>query len=147
MELVEFYVEPMSSLPIHPKGDPGLSLEGMKEFVKNHFEDFVNRKKPEVALVNFSADFLDHDEPSGPQVGPEAAMVMMKAAHQKWPDLHVTVEDLIAEGDKVVVRNSWRATDATTRKKIEFHGFVMWRFAGRKIVERWATITEPQEIY
>jgi predicted ester cyclase len=119
----------------------------MKEFVRNHFEDFVNRKKPEVALVNFSADFLDHDELSGPQVGPHAAMVMMKAAQQKWPDLNVTVEDIIAEGDKVVVRNTWRATDAATGKKIEFHGFVMWRFAERKIVERWATITEPRETH
>jgi predicted ester cyclase len=44
-----------------------------------------------------------------------------------------------------MVRNTWRATDATTGKKIEFHGFVLWRFAGRKIVERWATITEPRE--
>jgi predicted ester cyclase len=135
----------MNPLATHPKGDPGLSLEEMKEFVKNHFEDFVNRKKPEVALVNLSVDFLDHDEPSGPQVGPEAAMVMMKAAYEKWPDLRVTVEDLIAEGDKVMVRNTWRATDAATGKKIEFHGFVLWRFAGRKIVERWATITEPRE--
>jgi len=136
----------MNPLPAPPKGDPGMSLEEMKKFVKNHFEDFVNRKKPEVALANFSADFLDHDEPLGPQVGPEAAMIMMKAAHQKWPDLHVTVEDLVAEGDKVVARNTWRATNAATGKKIEFHGFVMWRFADRKIVERWATITEPREI-
>ncbi len=29
-------------------------------------------------------------------------------------------------------------------KKIQFHGFVLWRFAGRKIVERWATLTPPQ---
>ena len=58
----------------------------------------------------------------------------------------MTVEDSIAEGDKVVVRNSWRATDIALGKKIEFHGFVMWRFAARKMVERWATITEPREI-
>jgi predicted ester cyclase len=135
----------MNPVVAQPKGDPGLSLEEMKEFVKNHFEDFVNQKKSKVALVNFSDNFLDHDEPLGPQVGPKAAMVMMEAAYKKWPDLHVTVEDLIAEGDKVMVRNTWRATDATTGKKIEFHGFVLWRFAGRKIVERWATITEPRE--
>ena len=136
----------MNSLTVPPKGDPGLSLQEMKEFVKNHFEDFVNQKKPEAALVNFSADFLDHDEPPGPQVGPQAAITMIKAAYQRWPDLHVTVEDSIAEGDKVVVRNSWRATDIAVGKKIEFHGFVMWRFARRKMVERWATITEPREI-
>jgi predicted ester cyclase len=135
----------MEPLQVPSKSDPGLTLEEMKKFVANHFEDFVNRKKPEVALVNFSADFLDHDEPSGPQVGPEAAVAMMKAAYQKWPDLHVVIEDMIAEGDKVMVRNTWLATEAASGKKIEFHGFVLWRFANRKIVERWATLTAPRE--
>jgi hypothetical protein len=37
----------------------------MKRFARNYFEDFVNRKKSEVALMNFSPDFLDHDEPTG----------------------------------------------------------------------------------
>ena len=128
------------------KADPGLSLREMKEFVQNHFENFVNRKKSEVALVNFSADFLDHDEPTGVEVGPEAAKRMMEAAYQRWPDLRVTVEDILAEGDKVMVRNSWTATEAATRQKIEFHGFVLWRFANKKIVERWATITPPTAV-
>jgi len=135
----------MSSTKVPAKGDPGFTLEEMKQFVRNHFEDFVNRKKPEVALVNFSADFLDHDEPTGPQVGPEAAMAMMKANYQRWPDFHVTVEGVIAEGDKVMVRAIWRATEASTGKKIEFHGFALWRLANRKIVERWATVTPPRE--
>jgi hypothetical protein len=42
---------------IPAKSDPGFTLEEMKQFVRNHFEDFVNRKKPEVAMVNFSAGF------------------------------------------------------------------------------------------
>jgi predicted ester cyclase len=128
-----------------PEGDPGFTLDEMKQFVAKHFDEFVNRKNPDVARENFSADFLDHDEPSGPQVGAEAAITMMKAAFQKWPDLHVTIEDMIAERDKVMVRNTWRSTDAATGHKIEFHGFVLWRFANRKIVERWATLTAPRK--
>jgi len=133
--------------PIVPaQADPGFSLEEMKTFVRNHFEDFVNRKKSEVALQNFSGDFLDHDEPGGVAVGPQAAKTMMEGAYQKWPDLRVTVEDLLAEGDKVMARNVWRATDGATGQKVEFHGFVLWRFADRKIVERWATITPPRPV-
>jgi predicted ester cyclase len=136
-----------NSLPVVPeKADPGLSLDEMKTFVRNHFEDFVNRKKSEVALVNFSEDFLDHDEPGGVAVGAQAAKTMMEGAYQKWPDLHVTVEDILAEGDKVMVRNRWQATEKETGRKIEFHGFVLWRFARRKIVERWATITPPKPV-
>jgi predicted ester cyclase len=71
---------------------------------------------------------------------------MMEHAYERWPDLHVEVRDILAEGDKVMVRNQWTATEKATGKRIEFHGFVLWRFASGKIVERWATITPPTEI-
>jgi len=133
--------------PVVPaKGDPGLSLEEMKTFVRDHFEDFVNRKRSEVALRNFSEDFLDHDEPGGVAVGAQAAKAMMEGVYQHWPDIHVLVEDILAEGDKVMVRNTWRATDRATNRTIEFHGFVLWRFANKKIVERWATLTQPKPV-
>jgi hypothetical protein len=64
---------PATDFKIPAKADPGLTLEEMKRFVRNHFEDFVNRKKSEVALKNLNTDFLDHDEPTGVEVGPEAA--------------------------------------------------------------------------
>jgi predicted ester cyclase len=71
---------------------------------------------------------------------------MMEYAYKRWPDLHVQVEDILAEGDKVMVRNSWTATEASTGQRIEFHGFVLWRFANKKIVERWATITPSKTV-
>jgi predicted ester cyclase len=71
---------------------------------------------------------------------------MMEGVHKTWPDIHVTVDDILAEGDRVMVRNTWRATDRATNRRIEFHGFVLWRFANKKIVERWATITQPRPI-
>lgn len=133
-------------LPVPAKSDPGFTPEEMKHFVRKHFDDFVNRKLSGVAFDNFSADFLDHDEPGGPVVGPLAAKTMMEHAYQRWEDLHVTVEDILAEGDKVMVRNIWTGTETSTGKKIQFGGFVLWRFANRKIVERWATLTSPAEV-
>jgi predicted ester cyclase len=132
-----------SPLPVPAIAPPGLTLEEMKQFVRRHFDDFVNQQKFDVAFVNFSEDFLDHDEPGGPVVGPLAAKTMMQGACQRWPDLHVVVEDILAEGDKVMVRNVWTATEKATGRKISFRGFVLWRFANRKIVERWATLTPP----
>ena len=118
----------------------------MKLFVRQHFDDFVNHKRSSVALQNFSQDFLDHDGPAGPVAGPEAARQMMEGAYRKWPDLQVEVLDAICDGDKVMVRNQWTGTDAVSRIKCEFHGFVLWRFANGKIVERWATVSDPQEV-
>lgn len=40
----------MAQLPVPAKADPGLSLNEMKQFVRQHFEDFVNRGLTDVAL-------------------------------------------------------------------------------------------------
>ena len=63
--------------------------------------------------------------------------------YQSMPDLRVTIEDIIAEGDKVMCRNVWRWTDTASGQKMHFHGFVLWRFEGEQIAERWATVTSP----
>lgn len=59
---------------------------------------------------------------------------------------HAEILDLIAEHDKVVVRNHWTGTEAATGRKLEFYGMVIWRVAHRQLVERWAYLTPPQPI-
>ncbi len=71
---------------------------------------------------------------------------MMIAMHKSFPDLRVEVLEALAEGDRVMVRNVWTGTHADTGKRMEFHGFVLWRLRDGKIVERWATVTPPKEL-
>jgi predicted ester cyclase len=66
---------------------------------------------------------------------------------KRFPDIHVTIEDIIAEDDKVVVRNTWRATDQDSGQKIEFSGIVIWRIAGGQLAERWAYLEAPHPIH
>lgn len=116
-----------------------------KQFIIHHFEEFVNNKNAAVALQNMSADFLDHDEANGPVIGAEAAKTMMEGMYKMLPDIHVSIEDIICEGDKVMVRNIWTGTTGDG-KKIQFKGFVLWRLKDGKIVERWATVTPPYPV-
>ena len=39
-----------------------LTLDQMKSFVKNHFEDFVNKRNAAVIHMNMTSDFYDHDD-------------------------------------------------------------------------------------
>lgn len=121
-----------------------LTLQEMKHFVRNHFEDFVNKRNPTVIRKNMTSDFHDHDGPGGKPTDLFGDEKMMLGMYKAMPDLHFTIEDMIAEGDKVVCRNIWRWTDQSG-KKMQFHGFVLWRFEGDKIAERWATVTPPGE--
>ncbi|MFZ1131438.1 MAG: ester cyclase [Terriglobales bacterium] len=122
------------------------SPEELKQFIRNHFEEFVNRKNLEIADVNFAPDFVDRgsDVPPGMPPGPQGAKVYVGGALKKFPDMHVTVEDVIVEGDKVVVRNVWRGTDRDTGKKLRFGGIVIWRVADGKLAERWAYLESPK---
>jgi predicted SnoaL-like aldol condensation-catalyzing enzyme len=135
---------PKMSVTSHP--NTGMTHSEMKEFVLNHFEEFVNRKNLAIGKINFAPEFVDYgtDVPPGLPPGPEGAMAYVGGAYKKFPDIHVDILDLIAEGDKVVVRNHWTGTEATTSTKFEFSGIVIWRIAHRQLVERWAYLTPPR---
>ena len=68
-------------------------------------------------------------------------------AFKRYPDLRVVIEDIIAEGDKVAVRNRWQATDAQTGTAMEFGGIVIWRVSAGKLAERWAYLQTPHPIH
>jgi predicted ester cyclase len=63
------------------------------------------------------------------------------------PDLHMTVEDLIAEGDRVVIRDSITGTHRgeymgipPTGKTITYNEIFILRFAGGRIAETWGVV-------
>jgi predicted ester cyclase len=121
-----------------------LSPGDMKTIVRQHFEEFVNNRHADVIRRNMTPDFLDHDGPEGKEVGIAEDEQMMWQMYEYMPDIHVEIDDMIAEGDKVVCRNVWRWTDVQRGTPMEFRGFVEWRFEGDKIAERWATVTPPR---
>jgi steroid delta-isomerase-like uncharacterized protein len=92
----------------------------------------------------FATDFVNHD-PNAPDVndleGYKGLIVMTRTG---IPDFHVTSEDIIAEGDKVVSR--WTASGThkgelfgipPTGKKATWKGISIYRFADGKIIEAW----------
>ena len=138
-----------SAVPSEVKNpETGMTHLEMKEFIRNHFEEFVNRKNVGIGGVNFAPGFVDHgaDVPPGLPPGPAGAMKYVGAALKKVPDLHVTIMDMIAEDDKVVVRNHWTGTDVASNQRLEFSGIVIWRIADLHIVERWAYLESPHPV-
>ena len=116
-----------------------MTTEQAKALVRRHFEEFVNKKNHDIVYETMSDDFYDHDGPGGKPANREGGRQMMTNWHQMMPDLHLTIEDMIAEGDKVVCRAVWRATDKNG-KPFLLKGIVIWRLAEGKLVERWASV-------
>ena len=64
-----------------------------------------------------------------------------------YPDIHLTVEDLIAEGDRVVARNTVTGTHrgefmgvAPTGKSVTYNEIFVFRFADGRVVETWGVV-------
>ena len=71
----------------------------------------------------------------------------MVAYTSGFPDLRLTTEDMVAEGDKVAIRNTWRGTHhgtfqglPPTGKHVTFTGTDVFHVVGGKIVEQWADL-------
>jgi hypothetical protein len=79
---------------VNPK--TGMTHREAREFMRNQFEEFVNKKNVQVGNLNFAADFVDHgaDVPPGVPPGPAGAIANVGGALQKFPDLHVTIDEM-----------------------------------------------------
>ena len=81
-----------------------MSNEDNKAIVRRWYEEFWNRGKLEVADELLHTDYVYQD---GYGAGAPSVMAI-KEGHAIWhrilPDMHFTIEDMIAEGETVVVR-------------------------------------------
>jgi predicted ester cyclase len=123
------------------------TLESNKALIRAHYEELVNRKNLAAADSQLAPDFIDHGAPPGTPRGPEAAKIAMRRLHSAMPDVWVTLDEVLAEGDRVAVRATWRGTHqgslfgkAPSGRKVTVSGMVFWRVADGKIAERWATV-------
>jgi steroid delta-isomerase-like uncharacterized protein len=91
--------------------------------------------------------YIRHD-PNAPEVrGPEEEKRLIVMYRSAFPDLHFTVEDMVAEGDKVATRIGISATHRgellgipPTEKQLAFTAMELYRIANGKIDEQWVNV-------
>jgi predicted ester cyclase len=117
-----------------------MSIEENKEIVRRFVEAYNNQDYD--LLDNLLApDYIDHTN----QVGPEGLKQLIKMAFNAFPNYHETIEDIIAEGDKVWIRvkvNTGIHTGefmgfAPTGKKLTIEMVDIIRVDNGKLVEYW----------
>ena len=91
----------------------------------------------------FASNFVRHD-PGRDLHGPAQNRQFIEEIRTAFPDLHFTVEDEIAEVDKVCVRYRFDGTHAgafrgipSTKKSMTYSGILIYRILNNKIVEQW----------
>jgi steroid delta-isomerase-like uncharacterized protein len=103
-----------------------------------------NQRNLDVLYEVNAADAVWH-QPDQDLQGLEEVKRRLARPFEASPDLNVSVENVIAEGDKLVIRYTIRGTHRgeteefgpPTEKQMELKGITMHRFEGGKIVEEW----------
>ncbi len=121
-----------------------MSVEN-KALVRRLFEEIWNKGNLSVADQIFATNYVHHD-PSTPDFGrgPESEKKRATLYRTAFPDLQLAIEDLVAEGDRVVTRWTARGTHrgelrgiAPTGKQFTVTGISIARISGGKLVEGW----------
>lgn len=128
-----------------PAAQPALTQqEKNKAIAQRFFDEIFNQGKFQVFDELCAPDFVNHGLHRNSSLQEDQAAA--RREKQLLPDLHMTVNMMIAEGDLVTVLWTARGTNTgsagafpATRAKIELRGTTIWRITGGKIREEWSS--------
>jgi predicted ester cyclase len=122
------------------------SAERIKSFVSETLVQIINEHRAELIPQVVADTFVFRTIPGLPH-GPMAFRMSIEMYQRAFPDVQVTIDDVIAEGDKVVVRQTFRGTHegpmgsvAPTGRAVTFAGIFIFRVEDEKFVEEWAIL-------
>jgi steroid delta-isomerase-like uncharacterized protein len=123
-----------------------MSTEENKVLALRFVEEVINQGKMATIDELIAADAVDHSLPPGIPPAREGVKLFLGMIRAAFPDIHETVEDTLAEGDRVVTRSTWRGTHqgaflgiAPTGKQVSVTAIDISRVAAGKFVEHWQT--------
>jgi len=118
--------------------------EQNKAVIQRLVKELWNEGHAAVLDEMFAANFVDHTAPPGSTPGREGLKQLVAMFGAAFSNTSTTVDDLIAEGDKVAWRWTFRGTHSgpfmgipATGKAITLTGITIDRVVGNQIVERW----------
>ena len=128
----------------------GQSPEENKKVITHYLLEIINNRKLDLLGEVFAEKFVRHDLNDSTDTWMTVADQKKRLSDlfQAFPDFYYTISDMIAEGDKVVVRSVWHATQKNTFMKTESSGnrvnylseIIFYRLEKGKIVERWTQL-------
>jgi steroid delta-isomerase-like uncharacterized protein len=114
-----------------------------ERLLRRFFEAIVNRGEVDLLATFVAGEHVGHD-PLGDHYGPEGVRISIEEFRTAFPNLNVTIEDIVANGDRVASRYTLRGTHdgpymgmAATGRRVVATGLGIDRFIDEKIVESW----------
>jgi steroid delta-isomerase-like uncharacterized protein len=117
-----------------------------KSLIRRNFEEGLNRRNFSTFDQLIAADFVHHSFPASIP-GPEGYKQILAMFTAGFPDLRVTLEDIVAEGDRVMTRGYFTGTHKgafmgipPTGKTVRVSYMDVWRLEDGRIAENWVQL-------
>lgn len=117
--------------------------ESDRQLVARFYADVINAKRLDVLDELVADDFIEHGSP--PTTGRDGFRAFLADLVEGLPDVELSVEDWIVEGDRVVARCLVNGTHrgelfgyAPTERRIGWSAIHIWRVVGGRLAERWS---------
>jgi steroid delta-isomerase-like uncharacterized protein len=121
-----------------------MSIDDNKKIISHLLEEGLAQGKQAVAEKLLARDFVDHNPLPGLTPDREGFKQSFAVFRSAFPDFTYTIKDMVAEGDRVVVRFTANGTHRgemagipPTGKQISVTGMDLFRLAGGKVAEFW----------
>ncbi len=122
-----------------------MTLTANKDLVRRLFEEVFPAGDPAGVRELVAPATIDHNPMPGQPAGVEGIEYVMATLLTAYPDLRFTVDDLVAEADRVAIQWTMRGThmgpmldQAPSNQPVSQTAIVIFRIADGKIAERWA---------
>jgi steroid delta-isomerase-like uncharacterized protein len=120
-----------------------MSAEANKALIRRGFEEGMNRRNLQVYDEVIAPTYVNHDLPTSAP-GADGFRQVVTMFVTAFPDMQITIEDTLAEGDKVATRGVFRGTHhgtfmgiPATGKPIAVKYIDIWRVENGQAVENW----------
>lgn len=112
--------------------------------VARRFYEAINGGNVDIVDQVIADNFVEHDQFAGLPPSKEGVRAFFTMFRQAFPDFEMTMEDMVAEGDKIFIRAVMRGTHRgefmgipPTGKRIDVPVADIVRFEGERVVEHW----------
>jgi len=112
--------------------------EENKKIIERVFEELINQKKVENIEVYYIPDVVDHSAWPGQAPGREGLKQAVTDFHKSYRDLEVKVDEVIATGNKVVTRETWKGVNNTTSKPVTGTVMHIFQLDNGKVTDEWS---------
>jgi len=87
-----------------------MSTNENKQVIRNFVEEVINQGRLERADALVQSDFVELDPFPGQRPGREGLKELIGLLQGAFPDMHWVIDEMVAEGEKVVTRFHWTGT-------------------------------------